>query len=243
MWRPALPGENYQSKETRTVTDPVTGEEKVEVLDGKTILYDGRTGDPFDNPVTVGIMYYLKLHHLVDDKIHARSNGPYSIVTQQPLGGKAQFGGQRFGEMEVWALEAYGAAYTLQEILTVKSDDINGRRRAYEAIIKGQNIPTPGVPESFKVLVKELQSLALDIRTLDKDGNDIQLSTLCNDEEESAPYSGRPDMALIDDIVDNSVETDDLEDSFLINDADEDDDFSYEEEEVYDEFDGIDDEI
>jgi DNA-directed RNA polymerase subunit beta len=214
--------------------------ETVRVIDGKTILYDGRTGDPFDNPVTVGIMYYLKLHHLVDDKIHARSNGPYSIVTQQPLGGKAQFGGQRFGEMEVWALEAYGAAYTLQEILTVKSDDINGRRRAYEAIIKGQNIPTPGVPESFKVLVKELQSLALDIRTLDKDGNDIQLSTLCTDEEENFPYSGRADLALIDDVVDNSVETDDIEDSFLINDAD-DDDYSYDEEEEYDDFDGIDD--
>ena len=213
--------------------------ETVRVIDGKTILYDGRTGDPFDNPVTVGIMYYLKLHHLVDDKIHARSNGPYSIVTQQPLGGKAQFGGQRFGEMEVWALEAYGAAYTLQEILTVKSDDINGRRRAYEAIIKGQNIPTPGVPESFKVLVKELQSLALDIRTLDKDGNDIQLSTLCNEEEEPSPYSGRVDLALIDDIVDNSVETDDLDDSFLIDDIDG-DDFSYEEDEEYDEFDGID---
>ena len=213
---------------------------KVRVIDGKTILYDGRTGDPFDNPVTVGIMYYLKLHHLVDDKIHARSNGPYSIVTQQPLGGKAQFGGQRFGEMEVWALEAYGAAYTLQEILTVKSDDINGRRRAYEAIIKGQNIPTPGVPESFKVLVKELQSLALDIRTLDKNGNDIQLSTLCNDEEDSFPYSDRSELALIDEVVDNSVETDDLDESFLINDAD-DDDFSYEEEEAFEGFDGIDD--
>ena len=214
---------------------------KVRVIDGKTILYDGRTGDPFDNPVTVGIMYYLKLHHLVDDKIHARSNGPYSIVTQQPLGGKAQFGGQRFGEMEVWALEAYGAAYTLQEILTVKSDDINGRRRAYEAIIKGQNIPTPGVPESFKVLVKELQSLALDIRTLDKNGNDIQLSTLCNDEEENFPYSGRADLALIDEIVDNSVETDDMDDSYLINEAD-DDDYSYEEEEAYEGFEGFDDE-
>jgi DNA-directed RNA polymerase subunit beta len=128
-------------------------------------------------------MYYLKLHHLVDDKVHARSNGPYSLVTQQPLGGKAQFGGQRFGEMEVWALEAYGAAYTLQEILTVKSDDINGRRKAYEAIIKGQNIPTPGVPESFKVLVKELQALALDVKVLGKDGEEIQLSTICNEDD------------------------------------------------------------
>ena len=143
--------------------------------DGKTILYDGRTGEPFDNLVTVGYPYYLKLHHLVDDKIHARSTGPYSLVTQQPLGGKAQFGGQRFGEMEVWALEAYGAAYTLQEILTVKSDDVTGRVKTYEAIVKGHNIPTPGVPESFKVLVKELQSLCLDIRVLDEEGNEIEL--------------------------------------------------------------------
>ena len=143
--------------------------------DGKFRLRDGRTGEFFDNPVTVGYMYYLKLHHLVDDKIHARSTGPYSLVTQQPLGGKAQFGGQRFGEMEVWALEAYGAAYTLQEILTVKSDDVTGRVRTYEAIVKGHNVPQPGVPESFKVLVKELQSLCLDIQVLDKDGNVIEL--------------------------------------------------------------------
>ncbi len=142
---------------------------------GKTLLYDGRTGEPFDNPVTVGIMYYLKLHHLVDDKIHARSTGPYSLVTQQPLGGKAQFGGQRFGEMEVWALEAYGAAYTLQEILTVKSDDVVGRVKTYEAIIKGQNVPPAGVPESFKVLVKELQSLGLDIKVLNADKEEIDL--------------------------------------------------------------------
>jgi len=143
--------------------------------DGKSILYDGRTGEPFDNPVTVGYVYFLKLHHLVDDKIHARSTGPYSLVTQQPLGGKAQFGGQRFGEMEVWALEAYGAAYTLQEILTVKSDDVTGRVRTYEAIVKGHNIPKPGVPESFKVLVKELQSLCLDVRVLDENGMKIDL--------------------------------------------------------------------
>ena len=143
--------------------------------DGKFRLRDGRTGEFFDNPVTVGYMYYLKLHHLVDDKIHARSTGPYSLVTQQPLGGKAQFGGQRFGEMEVWALEAYGAAYTLQEILTVKSDDVTGRVRTYESIVKGHNVPTPGVPESFKVLVKELQSLCLDIQVLDADGNQIEL--------------------------------------------------------------------
>ena len=142
---------------------------------GKSWLYDGRTGQRFDNPVTVGYVYFLKLHHLVDDKIHARSTGPYSLVTQQPLGGKAQFGGQRFGEMEVWALEAYGAAYTLQEILTVKSDDVNGRVRTYEAIVKGHNVPKPGVPESFKVLVKELQALCLDVRVLDADGNEIEL--------------------------------------------------------------------
>ena len=143
--------------------------------EGKSVLYDGRTGEPFDNKVTVGYVYFLKLHHLVDDKIHARSTGPYSLVTQQPLGGKAQFGGQRFGEMEVWALEAYGAAYTLQEILTVKSDDVTGRVSTYEAIVKGHNVPKPGVPESFKVLVKELQALCLDIQVLDKDGNVIEL--------------------------------------------------------------------
>ena len=187
-------------------------EGKVKVIDGKTTLFDGRTGEPFDNPVTVGIMYYLKLHHLVDDKIHARANGPYSLITQQPLGGKAQFGGQRFGEMEVWALEAYGAAYTLQEILTVKSDDINGRRRAYEAIIKGQNIPTPGVPESFKVLVKELQALALDVRVLDKNGEEIQLSTLCNDEEPRV-YSNKADLAAIDEELSRTdLDENDLDD-------------------------------
>lgn len=142
---------------------------------GKTVLYDGRTGEPFDKPITVGVMYMLKLHHLVDDKIHARSTGPYSLVTQQPLGGKAQFGGQRFGEMEVWALEAYGASYTLQEILTVKSDDVVGRVKTYEAIIKGENIPQPGIPESFKVLIKELQSLALDVKVLDENDNEVEL--------------------------------------------------------------------
>ena len=152
--------------------------------DGKTVLYDGRTGEAFDNPVTVGYMYFLKLHHLVDDKIHARSTGPYSLVTQQPLGGKAQFGGQRFGEMEVWALEAYGAAYTLQEILTVKSDDVVGRVKTYEAIVKGQNVPKSGVPESFKVLVKELQSLGLDIKVLNKDKQEIDLKQTFDDDEE-----------------------------------------------------------
>ena len=152
--------------------------------DAKTQLFDGRTGEPFDNPVTVGYMYYLKLHHLVDDKIHARSTGPYSLVTQQPLGGKAQFGGQRFGEMEVWALEAYGAAYTLQEILTVKSDDVVGRVKTYESIVKGQNIPRAGVPESFKVLIKELQSLGLDIKVLDEIGEEIDLKQSFDDDDD-----------------------------------------------------------
>ena len=156
-------------------------EGRLRLADGKTKLYDGRTGEMFENPVTVGYVYFLKLHHLVDDKIHARSTGPYSLVTQQPLGGKAQFGGQRFGEMEVWALEAYGAAYTLQEILTVKSDDVTGRVRTYEAIVKGHNVPAPGIPESFKVLVKELQALCLDIKVLDAQGEEIELR---DDEDE-----------------------------------------------------------
>ena len=214
----------------------------VRVIDGKTILYDGRTGDPFDNPVTVGIMYYLKLHHLVDDKIHARSNGPYSIVTQQPLGGKAQFGGQRFGEMEVWALEAYGAAYTLQEILTVKSDDINGRRKAYEAIIKGQNIPTPGVPESFKVLVKELQALGLDVRTLDANGDEIQLSTLCTEEEDTHPYSNSRERAMLDIALDDEYDEDELNELSKdhIIEGEDDGDF-YVEEEAYEADYGFDD--
>ena len=151
--------------------------------DGKTELYDGRTGRKFDNRVTVGIMYFLKLHHLVDDKIHARSTGPYSLVTQQPLGGKAQFGGQRFGEMEVWALEAYGAAYTLQEILTIKSDDLNGRVKTYEAIVKGQNVPKPGIPESFKVMMKELQSLGLDVEVLDQNGEAVDLKQNFDDDD------------------------------------------------------------
>ncbi len=165
--------------------------------DGKTVLYDGRTGEPFDQRVTVGYPYYLKLHHLVDDKIHARSTGPYSLVTQQPLGGKAQFGGQRFGEMEVWALEAYGAAYTLQEILTVKSDDVTGRVKTYEAIVKGHNVPTPGVPESFKVLVKELQSLCLDVKILDEDGNEADLR---DDDDDDSIY-GAGGKALPEDEI------------------------------------------
>ena len=172
--------------------------------DGKVQLYDGRTGEPFDNKVTVGYMYYLKLHHLVDDKIHARSTGPYSLVTQQPLGGKAQFGGQRFGEMEVWALEAYGAAYTLQEILTVKSDDVVGRVKTYEAIVKGQNVPKAGIPESFKVLVKELQSLGLDMRVLDKDGFEVDLKQTFDDDDDI----GLTKAAVADDNVfeDTAVE-------------------------------------
>ena len=165
--------------------------------DGKTVLYDGRTGEPFDQRVTVGYPYYLKLHHLVDDKIHARATGPYSLVTQQPLGGKAQFGGQRFGEMEVWALEAYGAAYTLQEILTVKSDDVTGRVKTYEAIVKGHNVPTPGVPESFKVLVKELQSLCLDVKILGEDGEEVDLK---DDDDDDSIY-GAGGKALPDDEI------------------------------------------
>ena len=179
--------------------------------DGKVTLYDGRTGEKFDNRVTVGYMYYLKLHHLVDDKIHARSVGPYSLVTQQPLGGKAQFGGQRFGEMEVWALEAYGAAYTLQEILTVKSDDTVGRVKTYESIVKGQNVPNPGIPESFKVLVKELQSLSLDVRVLDSAGEEIDLKQSFEDED----IAPKP---TIDDDIQMSLEDDDLSDGFFEED-------------------------
>ena len=190
--------------------------------DGKSILYDGRTGEQFDNPVTVGYVYFLKLHHLVDDKIHARSTGPYSMVTQQPLGGKAQFGGQRFGEMEVWALEAYGAAYTLQEILTVKSDDVNGRVRAYEAIVKGHNIPTPGVPESFKVLIKELQSLCLDVRVLDKEGNPIEIK---NNDDEDMRASFRDQsyyQSSDDEITDAGYSIEDIEDH--LDDMDDEED-------------------
>ncbi len=187
--------------------------------DGKTILYDGRTGDKFDNPVTVGYMYYLKLHHLVDDKIHARSVGPYSLVTQQPLGGKAQFGGQRFGEMEVWALEAYGAAYTLQEILTVKSDDTVGRVKTYEAIVKGQNVPKPGIPESFKVLVKELQSLGLDVKVLDGNNEEIDLKQSFEDEDDIIP----PPVADAED-MDSYIDERDFDEDFSIRDGDDDDD-------------------
>ena len=208
--------------------------------DGKSILTDGRTGLKFDNPVTVGIMYYLKLHHLVDDKIHARSTGPYSLVTQQPLGGKAQFGGQRFGEMEVWALEAYGAAYTLQEILTVKSDDLVGRVKTYESIVKGQNIPQPGVPESFKVLVKELQALALDIKVLDKDNNEIDLKQNFDDEMDT-PVIANEDMSYVNDaslddgyVADEDAEKELGEDAF--NEYITEDDDSYDDEFNDDEF-------
>ena len=185
----------------------------------KTTLYDGRTGEPFDNPVTVGLTYYLKLHHLVDDKIHARSTGPYSLVTQQPLGGKAQFGGQRFGEMEVWALEAYGAAYTLQEILTVKSDDVVGRVKTYEAIVKGENVPDPGIPESFKVLVKELQSIGLDIKVLNEDEEEVSLRD--DDDEDIATTAREVDLDINGQVVENAPEK--PVDDYADNDATEDD--------------------
>ena len=255
LCRDIKPGENYDGKEVciqsfdedgkmhlETIAhddqrfESLLAEGKLKIVDGKTTLYDGRTGEAFDNPVTVGYMYYLKLHHLVDDKIHARSTGPYSLVTQQPLGGKAQFGGQRFGEMEVWALEAYGAAYTLQEILTVKSDDVTGRVKTYEAIVKGQNIPTPGIPESFKVLVKELQSLALNVRVLDADGNEVDLTSI-EDEIETPNYVSDADIG-------ESVETEELFESFTEEDENgdpvkpEEDDFFDEADDVYDQFEG-----
>ena len=207
---------------------------------GKTVLYDGRTGEPFDKPITVGVMYMLKLHHLVDDKIHARSTGPYSLVTQQPLGGKAQFGGQRFGEMEVWALEAYGAAYTLQEILTVKSDDVVGRVKTYEAIVKGENIPEPGIPESFKVLVKELQSLGLDVRLYSDDDEELELKEHVDEGIELTEEQGRQMMEqeMLDeqnltevsedeidsDLDDDDVDMDNLETDGLFDTLLEDDD-------------------
>ena len=192
--------------------------------DFKSVVYDGRTGEKFDNPVTVGVMYYLKLHHLVDDKIHARSTGPYSLVTQQPLGGKAQFGGQRFGEMEVWALEAYGAAYTLQEILTVKSDDIVGRVKTYEAIVKGENIPKSGIPESFKVLVKELQSLALDIKILNHNMEEINLDASFEDEDEGVVSEELVQTMEDKDGITDTFDENDLDDaSMVLDDSDEDD--------------------
>ena len=206
--------------------------------DGKSWLYDGRTGERFDNPVTVGYVYFLKLHHLVDDKIHARSTGPYSLVTQQPLGGKAQFGGQRFGEMEVWALEAYGAAYTLQEILTVKSDDVTGRVRTYEAIVKGHNVPKPGVPESFKVLVKELQSLCLDMKVLDDQGNEIELKD--DDEDTYQPGKFRDDD---DDFYGYNAggESDFAAAGYTLKEGSDDDDLAVEIEDDSDDYDESDD--
>ena len=209
-------------------------------LEGKTLLKDGRTGEYFDNPVTVGYMYYLKLHHLVDDKIHARSTGPYSLVTQQPLGGKAQFGGQRFGEMEVWALEAYGAAYTLMEILTVKSDDVVGRVKTYEAIVKGQNIPAPGIPESFKVLIKELQSLSLDVRVMNRDGEEIDLKQHfeedddlpvedANFEEKNVMTSNSMESFTLDE--DSDTEDNMFDDQSMVEEADDYNDFDGENEE------------
>ena len=188
---------------------------------GKTVLYDGRTGEPFDNEVTVGIMYILKLAHLVDDKIHARSTGPYSLVTQQPLGGKAQFGGQRFGEMEVWALEAYGAAHTLQEILTVKSDDVVGRVKTYEAIVKGENIPEPGVPESFKVLIKELQALCLDVKVLNEDNEEVKLKEFSDDDSEELEVN----IEGTEEVVPEQFASDD---SYTTNDEEIDEDIDYE---------------
>ena len=205
------------------VFDGATDEEIKELFreaklpeDGKTVVYDGRTGEPFDRPITVGVMYMLKLHHLVDDKIHARSTGPYSLVTQQPLGGKAQFGGQRFGEMEVWALEAYGAAYTLQEMLTVKSDDIVGRVKTYESIVKGENVPEPGVPEGFKVLIKELQSLGLDVRLLSEDNQELELK---ENIEDGIDFNSIEDAKRLEEQVVDEAE---LEDGYIEDDSEED---------------------
>ena len=191
-------------------------------VNAKSDLYDGRTGEKLDGQVTIGWKYMLKLHHLVDDKIHARSTGPYSLVTQQPLGGKAQFGGQRFGEMEVWALEAYGAAYTLQEILTVKSDDVVGRVKTYEAIVKGEDVPNPGIPESFRVMLKELQSLGLDIVVQDKEGNAVDMRQEYDDDDANFDNS---------DIGDNVLLESELQDDYSVKDADEgfDDDLGDEE--------------
>ncbi|MEI3395548.1 MAG: DNA-directed RNA polymerase subunit beta [Clostridia bacterium] len=223
-------------KVSTPVFDGATQEDVEELLkqagmteDGKSILYDGRTGEPFASPITVGVMYMLKLHHLVDDKIHARSTGPYSLVTQQPLGGKAQFGGQRFGEMEVWALEAYGAAYTLQEMLTVKSDDVVGRVKTYEAIVKGENIPEPGVPESFKVLVKELQSLGLDVRLYSEDNKELELKEdiedgIEYDPEKEKKYLAEDEVVNEEELQDGYVEdldNDSLLDEEELNDDDE----------------------
>ena len=178
--------------------------------DGKMVLYDGRTGDAFDERISVGVMYMIKLAHMVDDKLHARATGPYSLVTQQPLGGKAQNGGQRFGEMEVWALEGWGAAHTLQEIITIKSDDIIGRTKTYEAIIKGKDIPEPGIPEAFRVMKNELQALALDVTLLDDEGNEVDLSKI--DGEESQPVAKLEPTTVVKDEIEEEKELDDIDD-------------------------------
>ena len=212
--------------------------------DGKTILYDGRTGEPFASPITVGVMYMLKLHHLVDDKIHARSTGPYSLVTQQPLGGKAQFGGQRFGEMEVWALEAYGAAYTLQEMLTVKSDDVVGRVKTYEAIVKGENVPEPGVPESFKVLVKELQSLGLDVRLYSEDNQELELKENIDEGIEYDPEKEKPVLTEEEAIDDGDLDGygEETSDDILLED-DEDNSLDDDSDDLFEEIGDEDDEL
>ena len=231
-------------KRSPETIDRLRDEKLLKLVDGKSILYDGRTGMPFDHAATVGIMYYLKLHHLVDDKIHARSIGPYSLVTQQPLGGKAQFGGQRFGEMEVWALEAYGAAYTLQEILTVKSDDVHGRTKTFEAIVKGQNIPTPGIPESFKVLVKELQALGLSIRVQDAEGEEIELSSVAdleNERDANAPsYFTEEEIgkAVAENLAEHGFQEEEFDENgelHVVDDDnyDDDDDYGFDGDDVY----------
>ena len=237
---------NEADKKIRSIDDPDMLFNGVEFNeDGKFTLYDGRTGEPFDNRVTVGYMYYLKLHHLVDDKIHARSVGPYSLVTQQPLGGKAQFGGQRFGEMEVWALEAYGAAYTLQEILTVKSDDTVGRVNTYEAIVKGQNVPKPSFPEAFKVLIKELQSLGLDVRVLDAEQNEIDLKQTFDDDDIIPQPAAASDDSAVMPVTDDYYDSEEGDESGLSvegSDEDIDDDFADSEEDFsYDSLSSMDD--
>ena len=194
-------------------------------VDGKQVLYDGRTGEPFDERISVGVMYMIKLAHMVDDKLHARATGPYSLVTQQPLGGKAQNGGQRFGEMEVWALEAYGAAHTLQEILTVKSDDIVGRTKTYEAIIKGKDIPEPGIPESFRVLKHELQALAIDVKMLDEDGNEVDINKEESSEPAALPPIPQEEVVSEEDINDINEDVEVEDDEVLLDDEENMDDF------------------
>ena len=216
-------------------------------VDGKIQLYDGRTGEPFEHRVTVGYMYMIKLHHLVDDKIHARSVGPYSVVTQQPLGGKAQFGGQRFGEMEVWALEAYGASHILQEILTVKSDDVVGRVKTYESIVKGNDISEPGIPESFKVLLKELQSLALDMKVLTENHEEINLKDLTEEPDDYMPLERKERVDYVDLDMNRGNEDDAAEeDDSIFEDFDDttttvEEDEDFKSNELFDDFDDLDD--